>query len=213
LESIPDLCPLPEIVRLAGRSRSGTFPVVDANGQLVGVLPFAALRSFLLDEKPDPRVMASDLCDPPASTLTPDTGLGEAFRRMEADAVEDMPVVDRSNPLRVIGMLSRADLIAAYNRTVATLSAPPIPAWLRTAEPQWADRYRVMPVDVPQHWVGRSLREIDCRARYGVAVLAVHPRGGAGAGYEVPDPDRPLEADDVLVLAGTVEALRLARAA
>ncbi len=213
-ETIPDLCPLPEIVRLAGRSRSATFPVVDASGELVGILPFAALRSFLLEEKPDPRTVASDLCDPPPSVLTPDTGLGDAFRRMEAEGVEDLPVVDPSNPRRLVGMVSRADLIAAYNRTVATLSAPPIPAWLRTAEPQWSDRYRVMPVEAPAHWVGRSLRQIDCRARWGVAVLAVHPRGhGADTGYEVPDPDRPLEAGDVLVLAGTVEALRLARAA
>jgi K+/H+ antiporter YhaU regulatory subunit KhtT len=123
-------------------------------------------------------------------------------------------VVDPADRRRLLGMLSRADLIAAYNRTVATLGATSIPAWLKTAEPQWADRYRVMSIEVPQGWVGRSLRDIDCRARYGVAVLAVHSRvQQEERGYELPDPDRPLEPGDVLVLAGTVKGLRLARAA
>jgi len=86
----------------------------------------------------------------------------------------------------VLGMLSRADLIAAYNRTVAILSTSPMPAWLATAEAQWSERYRVIVLQVPERWVGRSLRELDCRARYGVTVLAVQPRGReAGAGYEL----------------------------
>jgi len=133
---------------------------------------------------------------------------------MEAEGLEDVPVVDPANRRRLLGMLSRADLIAAYNRTVATLGATSIPDWLKSVEPQWADRYRVMSVEVPQRWVGRTLRDINCRARYGVAVLAVHPRGQQDErGYELPDPARPLEPGDVLVLAGTAEGLRLARAA
>jgi len=58
----------------------------------------------------------------------------------------------------------------------------------------------------PSAWVGRSLREIDCRARYGVAVLAVQRTGTADWNPEVPDPDRPLVRDDRLVLAGPPRA-------
>ena len=213
-DSIRENQPLPEILRLVRQSRSATFPVVGGADELVGILSFAALRTIVLEEKLDPHLEARDLCDPPALTLAPDDGLGEAFRRMEAEGLEDVPVVDPANRRRLLGMLSRADLIAAYNRTVATLGATSIPDWLKTVEPQWADRYRVMSVEVPQRWVGRTLREIDCRARYGVAVLVVHPRGQQDErGYELPDPDRPLEPGDVLVLAGTAEGLRLARAA
>src|SRR5438067_3714167 len=214
IDAIREHQPLPEILRLVRQSRSATFPVVGGADELVGILSFAALRTLVLEEKLDPRLEARDLCDPPALTLTPDDGLGEAFRRMEAEGLEDVPVVDPANRRRLLGILSRADLIAAYNRTVATLGATSIPDWLKTVEPQWADRYRVMSVEVPQRWVGRTLRDIDCRARYGVAVLAVHPRGQQDErGYELPDPDRPLEPGDVLVLAGTAEGLRLARAA
>ena len=213
-ETVAEECPLPEILRIIARSRSATFPVVDADGGLVGVLSFSALRPVLLEEQAGPLIVARDLCDANVATLTPEDGLGEAFRRMDADGLEDVPVVDPANPKRVLGMLSRADLIAAYNRTVAILSTLPMAAWLAAAEAESSERYRVIVLPVPARWVGLSLRELDCRARYGVTVLAVQPRGReAEGGYEIPDPNRPLAPGDMLVLAGTADGLRLAQAA
>ena len=213
-ETIAEGCPLPEILRTIGGSRSATFPVVDASGDLVGVLSFSALRPVLLEKELGPLIVARDLCDANVTTLTPETGLGDAFRRMDVDGLEDVPVVDPAQPKRVIGMLSRADLIAAYNRTVAILSTLPMPAWLSTAEAEASERYRVIVLPAPARWIGRSLRELECRARYGVTVLAVQPSGrAAGASYEMPDPDRPLAPGDILVLAGTTDGLRLAQAA
>jgi trk system potassium uptake protein TrkA len=84
--------------------------------------------------------------------------------------------------------------------------------WLGAAASQPSDAYRVLAVNVPRSWVGQSLREIDCRRRYGITVLAVHPAGHDEPAYAVPDPDRPLAPGDRLVLAGTSEGLRQARA-
>ena len=208
-ETIPERATLPEVLRIVAGSRSVTFPVVDDAGELVGVLAFGALRSILLEENLGPLVVARDLCEPHFVRLTPEASLGDAFRLLEGEALEDVPVVDPGNPRRLLGLLSRADVIAAYNRTVAALGA--LPASARPG-PQWADSYRVGVVSTPGAWVGRSLRDIDCRARYGVAVLAVRPSGRIESGYELPDPDRPLGAGDSLVLAGTAEALRVAQA-
>jgi len=97
---------------------------------------------------------------------------------------------------------------------VAILSTLPMAAWLAAAEAESSERYRVIVLPVPARWVGLSLRELDCRARYGVTVLAVQPRGReAEGGYEIPDPNRPLAPGDMLVLAGTADGLRLAQAA
>jgi CIC family chloride channel protein len=214
-ETIPESCPLPEILRLVSRSSNATFPVLGATGELVGVLSFAALRPLLLEKNWDHGVIvAGDLCDPLHVALTPDDGLGTAFRYMEAEGLEDVPVVDPKDARHVIGMLARSDLIAAYNRTVATLGASAMPAWIKAAEPEWSDEYRVMPAEVPARWVGRTLREIDCRARYGVTVVALRRKQGRGTEpYELPDPDRAIGAGDVLVFAGSLEGIRRARGA
>jgi len=212
VETIAERASLPEILRIVGQSRRGTFPVLDDGGRLVGVLSFAAMRSILLEDSVGPFIVAGDLCDPHVPRLTPESTLAEAFRRVEADGLEDVPIVDPTDPRRLLGMLSRADLIGAYNRTVATLGALPMSSWLGAAASQPSDSYRVLVVHVPRPWVGQSLREIDCRKRHGVTVLAVHPAGHDEASYAVPDPDRPLASGDRLVLAGTTEGLRQARA-
>src|SRR5204862_7021672 len=108
--------------------------------------------------------------------------LADAFRLLESEGLEDVPVVDPADARRILGMVSRADLIAAYNRTVATLGELPVSAWLTAGASRWAEDFRVVSIRVPASWVGRSLREIDCRARCGVPVLAVahdrrHRRG------------------------------------
>jgi len=58
--------------------------------------------------------------------------------------------------------------------------------------------------------VGRSLAELDLRARTGATVLAIG-RGGSG-GFATPTPTEPLVAGDVLALTGSDEALVAAKA-
>ncbi|HMG24136.1 MAG TPA: cation:proton antiporter [Kofleriaceae bacterium] len=57
--------------------------------------------------------------------------------------------------------------------------------------------------------VGRSLAELDLRARTGATVLAI---ARAGAGVATPSPTEPLCAGDVLAVAGSDEAIAAARA-
>ena len=73
--------------------------------------------------------------------------------------------------------------------------------------PQWSKGYRVVRLPVPVAWDGRTLRQLDCRAHFGVSVLAVEPRDKPGHTFEVPDPDRRLEAGDALVVAGPSAAV------
>jgi len=212
VDTIAERATLPEILRTVGASRSGTFPVLNAQRELVGVVSFAALRSILLEESVGPLIVAADLCDPHVPTLTPETSLAEAFRLMESEGLEDVPVTAPGNPRALLGLLSRADLIGAYNRTVASLSALPVSAWLTTGAGHWSEQFRVLVVPVPRSWAGRTLRDIQSRVRYGVAVLAVQ-HDAADAAYEMPDPDRPLAAGDRLVVAGNAAGLAQVQAA
>jgi CPA2 family monovalent cation:H+ antiporter-2 len=59
--------------------------------------------------------------------------------------------------------------------------------------------------------VGKSLAELDLRARTGATVLAIG-RGGSG-GFATPTPSEPLAAGDVLALTGSEEALAAAKQA
>jgi CIC family chloride channel protein len=197
---------VPEILRIVGESRATSFPVVDAAGRLLGTLTVHDVRRLLVDPAANDIVIAADLCDRNVPTVTPQTSLGKALGRMEGDDVEEIAVVDEHDPTRVVGLLSRADAIRAYNRTLLTLRT--VPGTPGADElPRWSKAYRVTTLPVPAQWLGHSLRELDCRARFGVTVLAVQDDDKPGGTFEVPDPDRALHDHESLVIAGPAAAV------
>lgn len=205
-EPIPADAPLARVLKLMGESTSSCFPVVDDDGHLVGTLSLHGVRAVLLDPAAGTERTARDLCDRNVPTVTLETSLGQALGRMEEDDRDELPVVANDDPTRVLGLLSRADVIRAYNRALVTMRLIPGTSGV-DAVPQWSKGYRVARFAVPRSWDGRTLRELDCRARFGVSVLAVERGNVSEQAFEVPEPDRRLAAGDTLVLAGSAAAV------
>ncbi len=206
-EPIPATARMPEILRVIGESRSTSFPIVDGEQRLLGTISLHDIRSLLVDPSANELLVAADLCRTEVPTVTPETSLGTALGRMESADSEEIPVVDAADPRRILGLLSRADVIREYNRTVLTVRT--VPGTAGTDElPQWSKAYRVTTVPVPPEWLGRSLRELDFRARFNVSVLAVQADNKPGRTFEVPEPDRHLRDGEWMVLAGPAAAVR-----
>ena len=55
---------------------------------------------------------------PDVVTLTPGDSLLTAFEKFNVKEIEQIPVVDSDDERHVVGMLSRRDLINAYNKAV-----------------------------------------------------------------------------------------------
>lgn len=109
--------PLAALVAATGHARLVLLPVVDRDGTLLGVIHYPDLREALLDRGDLAGVLvAADLAEPVESTL-PDASLRDALRTMNARGHDALPVVDREGG-RYLGMLSRADLLAAYERVL-----------------------------------------------------------------------------------------------
>ena len=64
--------------------------------------------------------------------------------------------------------------------------------------------YGIAEVTVPEKWVGKTLRELNIRAKHGVNIIAI--RDGASINV-TPDADQPLKAENVLVAVGKNEQL------
>ena len=65
-------------------------------------------------------------------------------------------------------------------------------------------KYSMMDLDVPEEWVGKTLRELNLRATKKINIIGVKQKEE----FEItPDPDAPLEADDILVIIGRNQTL------
>jgi H+/Cl- antiporter ClcA len=95
--------------------RFQAYPVVDDAGRLVGVVSQDDLPRFAVLE--DLRwLVVADLMSSKLVLTHPDEGLRQAAQRMVVAGVGRLPVVDRSDPGRLVGILSHRDVFKAIQR-------------------------------------------------------------------------------------------------
>ena len=97
--------------RAPGSQHQG-FPVVNERGDLVGVVT----RRDLLDLDTDIAARVGELVRRPAVVTYDDSSAREAADHMVHERVGRLPVVSRRDPRRVIGIVSRSDLLEAHER-------------------------------------------------------------------------------------------------
>ena len=107
---------LADIVTAASSTRHTTIPVLEDDGMLLGVITYHDLRQAMLDRGDlAPLLLAADLAEP-TEVVTPRHSLQDALREMNARALDALPVVESVVTPRFLGILSRADVLAAYER-------------------------------------------------------------------------------------------------
>jgi chloride channel protein, CIC family len=107
---------LAEVVAASSESRLTTIPVVDDDGRLHGVITFAELRLALLDRGDlAPLLLAADLAEPTEIAVATDT-VQTALAKLNARAADLLPVVESEHHPTFLGVLTRDDILASYER-------------------------------------------------------------------------------------------------
>lgn len=115
--TIPEAATLDQIVDTLALSAQQRFPVVDHAGRMTGVLSVNDVHQLLDEREVGPLLIARDIAGAPEEPLDPDDNLNTALERFVAMDVAELPVAGPpDDPRRITGMLSRRDLIAAYNQ-------------------------------------------------------------------------------------------------
>jgi H+/Cl- antiporter ClcA/CBS domain-containing protein len=97
--------------RAPGSQHQG-FPVVNASGELLGVVT----RRDLLDRETEITARVRELVTRSPVVIFDDCTAREAADHMVHERVGRLPVVARANPRRVLGIVSRSDLLEAHER-------------------------------------------------------------------------------------------------
>jgi len=95
-----------------------SYPVVDGDGRLVGLISFQQVRNTLATRELDAVLLAQDLMEPPRELTTPDAPLREALERMRQVGAEHMPVVASQDDRKLVGFLDRQLVMRAMTREI-----------------------------------------------------------------------------------------------
>jgi chloride channel protein, CIC family len=107
------------LLEAAARSRYAVVPVVDDQRGVVGLVSHHGLREALVARRSlELLLVAEDLAEP-VQPLRIDQSLRDALRVMNAGGHEVVPVVDGETGTTILGVISRAAVLEAYERHLA----------------------------------------------------------------------------------------------
>ncbi|QDU83469.1 H(+)/Cl(-) exchange transporter ClcA [Planctomycetes bacterium Pla163] len=103
------------------RAQGSYFPVVDDDENLVGIFSLSDVRRIFLETDVHHLVLVRDFMVDNVVRVTREESLNDALRAMNELAVHALPVVDGKGSGRVVGMITRNNLGAAYHRRLREL--------------------------------------------------------------------------------------------
>lgn len=116
LDTVKLATTLAELARMFQETSHHGFVVLDGGGEMCGIVTLADLEHALESGKTDATV--ADICAKNVITVYPDETLDDALRHFGALDVGRIPVVDRQNPRRLLGVLRRSDVVQAYSHAL-----------------------------------------------------------------------------------------------
>ncbi len=116
--SVSESTTLRDLLDKFAHSKQTCFPVVDEDGKMVGVVNGNDLRHTISEAGfVDQLIIAKELAENPP-TLTPEEDLYSAVHKMVSSQNDALVVVSENDSREVLDVLSRGDLVAAYDRQV-----------------------------------------------------------------------------------------------
>jgi chloride channel protein, CIC family len=118
IETIPKNLSLAKMAAKISRSKYNSFPVIDAQNKLCGMLSFKDYKDALFDESLKDLVLATDIATAEVLTITDDSDLYTALQTISRKDFSTLPVVSPDDPKRLVGVVTRRDIIGAYEKAV-----------------------------------------------------------------------------------------------
>ena len=106
-----------ELLKRYTHSSQACFPILDSENRLTGVVDAADIRRIITETGVADLIIARDI-ERPATTVTEEDSLLSAVNNLVQADNNELVVVAENDPKKITGILSRGDIIAAYNRQI-----------------------------------------------------------------------------------------------
>lgn len=200
-----------EIIPLVTSSRASVVYVCAQDMRFLGVIRVHDIINLLSMGDLGPGIVAADLMSP-LDPVPRDTPLSTVFEVFDTNELDELPVVDAAATRKLVGTVTRRDVMAALHMEVLQRQNLRAKFVRRDGEDAQTD-YVELPkgvelARVPTHaaHVGKTLGETAIRSTHKLTVLSVVRQGEDGREIRIlPDADMRLAAGDALIVLGGSE--------
>jgi Kef-type K+ transport system membrane component KefB/CBS domain-containing protein len=106
-----------DILHLIAHSKYDRFPIVNKQNEFIGVVDYSDVRDLVVDPAFSQLVVAKDIVKPEPLALRSEQTLGEALDVFRSHSnMTYLPVVESSNPKKLVGILSQNDVLASFRK-------------------------------------------------------------------------------------------------
>ncbi len=117
-ETVPEGFGMKNLADKISKSKHNTFPVVNDQKEITGVLSFLDYRDAVFDEYLRDLVVVKDLATSQVVTVFIDDNLYDALEKISVHDFSILPVVSGNDNAKLLGILTRRDIISAYNKAL-----------------------------------------------------------------------------------------------
>jgi CIC family chloride channel protein len=118
VETVPEHMTLGRFAEFIEQTRHTNFPLVNAKGELTGIISVQDFMGVVFEPDLMDLVVVKELASLNVITVHADEDLDQTMRKIGYRNIEQVPVVDRETHRRLIGIISRRDIVTAYNRVL-----------------------------------------------------------------------------------------------
>ncbi len=176
---IKDNTPFSKLKHIVLNNHTDYLYVADETGHVKGLIYARNIERLIYGfEKPEENATAKDFYAPITFYFTPDDTLDIVLKAFESSSLNEFPVVADKYRLKLIGAVTKDNVIAAYNKEmvrrdmVDTVSGY-ISSAGRLRRIKMDNGQEMTEIEVPGSFIGKTLPELDLRNRNGVEVILI----------------------------------------
>ncbi len=194
------------------------FPVLSKQGQLCGIISLHNIKEVLYEKDVLAEVLiAGDIAERDVITATPNDDCQSVLEKLNKSRLQGIPVVDAIDSTRLLGMIWRRDIYLAYHkeiqrRDLASSFASQITTKSAGNTVHFMEGYSLAEFEVPSLFVGKSIKGLNIRAKFGVDIILIHHHGKKEPKQTtIPQPDYVFSADDSILALGQIGKINLVK--
>jgi len=205
-----------ELLEVMVNSPRSQLYVVDRKNDFVGIVSLQEIRRALLDQEIlADLLIALDLVNTNIPRVKITENLDTIMKLFGKFEVDELPVFAENEPNKIIGSINRKDVMDAYNRELVKRNlsqefTSTIKLLDKIQTVDIIDGYVMAEIPIPSSLVGKSIRELDFRAKYGAHILMIKRKTDANQLNQiVPTPNETLQQGDLLVVMGSKKSIEI----